>query len=86
MNRKLECEIIRDLLPTYVDGQTSDVTNTAIREHISECHECAEVLRRMEEPEESAIFQEKEIDYLKKLENQNTLQHGLQRQSPLCSA
>ena len=70
MNRKLECEIIRDLLPTYVDGQTSDVTNTAIREHISECHECAEVLRRMEEPEE----------------NQNTLQHGLQRQSPLCSA
>ena len=67
MNRKLECEIIRDLLPTYVDGQTSDVTNTAIREHISECHECAEVLRRMEEPEEIAIFQEKEIDYLKKV-------------------
>ncbi|MGE9993784.1 DUF4825 domain-containing protein [Peptoniphilaceae bacterium SGI.137] len=67
MSRKLECEIIRDLLPTYVDGQTSDVTNMAIKEHISECHECAEVLRRMKEPEEGSVFQEKEINYLKKV-------------------
>ena len=34
MKNKLPCEIIRDLLPSYVDGLTSEVTNEAICEHI----------------------------------------------------
>ena len=27
---KIPCEIIRDLLPSYIDGLTSDVTNKEI--------------------------------------------------------
>ena len=27
---KLQCEIVQDLLPSYVDGLTSEVTNEAV--------------------------------------------------------
>ena len=30
MSDKLRCEIVQDLLPSYVDGLTSDETNEAI--------------------------------------------------------
>lgn len=68
MKNKLPCEIIRDLLPSYVDGLTSEVTNEAIHEHIENCDDCKNILKRMQEPEhiESEEEQEKEIDFLKK--------------------
>ena len=68
MKNKLPCEIVRDLLPSYVDGLTSEVTNEAICEHIQSCNVCKETLHRMQEPEEikSEEEQEKEIDFLKK--------------------
>ena len=52
MKNKLPCEIIRDLLPSYVDGLTSEVTNEAICEHIQSCDACKETLHRMQAPEE----------------------------------
>ncbi len=67
MSRKLECEIVRDLLPSYADGQTSEVTNKAVEEHLSWCKDCAEALRRMREPEKIAFLQTEEINYLKKV-------------------
>ena len=65
---RLPCEIVRDLLPSYVDGLTSEVTNDAIHEHIETCDDCKATLKRMQEPEEieSEEEQEKEIDFLKK--------------------
>lgn len=73
MSRQLNCEIIRDLLPSYADGQTSDITNTAIEEHISECRDCADMLRRMKEPEEDILSQKEEINYLKKVKKSKRL-------------
>ena len=73
MSKQLDCEIVRDLLPSYVDGQTSNVTNTAIKEHISACHNCADALRRMKEPEKDILSQKKEIDYLKKVKRSKRL-------------
>ena len=32
MSDKLRCEIVQDLLPSYVDGLTSDETNEAIND------------------------------------------------------
>ena len=66
MDNKLPCEIIRDLLPSYVDELTSEVTNEAIENHIRECDSCASMLDRMREPEEREQSQVAEIDYLKK--------------------
>lgn len=73
MSRQLNCEIIRDLLPSYADGQTSHITNTAIEGHISECRDCADMLRRMKEPEEDILSQKEEINYLKKVKKSKRL-------------
>ncbi|MBR6951695.1 MAG: DUF4825 domain-containing protein [Oscillospiraceae bacterium] len=67
MSVSLKCEIVKDLLPSYVDGQTGDVTNRAVEEHVSGCPDCAEALRRMQEPERDPVPQKQEIDYLKKI-------------------
>ena len=38
--KKLSCEIVQDLLPSYCDGLTSEVTNRAVEEHLADCHYC----------------------------------------------
>ena len=40
----MECGIIKDLLPSYIDGLTSDVSNHMIEEHLEKCAECREYL------------------------------------------
>ena len=68
MKNDLSCEVVKDLLPLYIDDLTNDVTNGAIEDHIHSCSQCSEVLIRIREPE---IFPENEsadIDFLKKTE------------------
>lgn len=43
----MKCEIIRDLLPSYIDGLTSKESNDFIEEHMAECIECQEMLKEM---------------------------------------
>ena len=33
----LTCEVVQDLLPSYVDGLTSDVSNQAVEQHLKIC-------------------------------------------------
>lgn len=65
---KLQCEIIQDLLPSYVDGLTNEVTNEAVEEHLKECENCTKTMERMQEkePVENDEGQKKEIDFLRK--------------------
>ena len=65
MKNDLSCEIVRDLLPSYLDGIASGETRAAVERHMAECPDCRETLRRMREPEETPPPEEKEIDYLK---------------------
>lgn len=68
MSNKLKCEVVRDLLPLYVDKLTSEVTNQEIETHMEDCADCKEVLDSMQEPEpeREEQAQVKEVDYLKK--------------------
>lgn len=43
----MKCEIIRDLLPSYIDGLTSAESNELIEEHLKECMECQDILKEM---------------------------------------
>ncbi len=72
MEQNLNCEIIRDLLPSYVEGLTSQTTNEAIKDHLNNCTECSAVLKRMKEPEPKHAFQDTEVDYLKKVRRSST--------------
>lgn len=67
MAEPLKCEIVRDLLPSYVDGLTCDVTNEAITRHMSDCTDCAASLKHMREPEQGPQSPVQEVDYLKKV-------------------
>lgn len=72
MKNDLSCAVVRDLLPSYLDGVASEETKTAVERHMEECPDCRETLRRMKEPEETAPAEEKEIDYLKKVRRQSS--------------
>lgn len=46
---KLSCNIIRDLLPNYIENLTAKETEQAILEHLEECKECKEIYSQMKE-------------------------------------
>lgn len=47
MERKLECEIVQDILPNYIEGMTGEKTNQSIAEHLEECPSCKEIYQKM---------------------------------------
>lgn len=47
MERELDCEIVKDLLPLYVDGMVNDVSKKSIEEHLDHCMDCNEVYHNM---------------------------------------
>ena len=67
MNDRLPCGIIRDLLPSYVDGLTGPETNRAVEEHVRICRDCRETLERMRAPEGAAQTEDREIDFLRRV-------------------
>lgn len=68
---KKECNIIRDLLPNYIENLVSKDTKEYIEKHINECSDCKNVLEIMQEGKNREIDKEREeekieLDYLKK--------------------
>lgn len=54
----MHCDTIRDLLPLYADGLTSQASNLLIEEHIQVCEECKAMLEQMCAPMETAPVDE----------------------------
>ena len=68
MKNDLTCGVVRDLLPSYVEGLTSPESNTAVERHLSGCPECAQLRTALAgAPEQAAPEDSKEVDYLKKV-------------------
>ena len=65
---KLSCEVIRDLLPLYVEDLTSNESNTLIEEHLSDCAACRDELEAMRADAASATIpsaeDQRELDFL----------------------
>ena len=47
---KIDCNIIRDLLPLYEDNAASQETQELVRTHLADCPDCREELRKMRTP------------------------------------
>ena len=45
---KMECEVIRDLLPLYAEKIASPATNALVEQHLAECPDCRAQLEQME--------------------------------------
>ena len=67
MKNDLTCALVRDLLPSYVEGLTSEETNQAVEAHLASCPACAAVRDRLRDPEPEPQEEAREVDYLKKV-------------------
>lgn len=47
---KIDCNIIRDLLPLYTEGLASEKSRIAVEEHLKDCEECRAIYREMRVP------------------------------------
>ena len=65
----MKCDIIRDLLPAYIEGLTSAASNEEIEEHLADCGECRTFHSEMagEIREVVPVAGDKEVDCLKKV-------------------
>ena len=73
MKHDLPCAIVRDLLPNYLEGLTSDETNQAVESHLAACPDCAahKIAMAGETPVAETAEQTREVDYLKKVKRRN---------------
>lgn len=61
----MKCEIIRDLLPSYIEGLTSEESNQSIEDHLKTCPKCKKYFEEMQ-----ASITAPEIDAASKAEIQ----------------
>lgn len=43
----IECDLVADLLPIYIDGKASEASKTFIEEHIKTCQDCRDIYEAM---------------------------------------
>ncbi|MBP5606943.1 MAG: DUF4825 domain-containing protein [Lachnospiraceae bacterium] len=67
---KIPCEVIKDLLPSYIDSLTSDKTRELVDEHLKDCKDCSNALKKMRGESDAQMQPDeddkKEIAFLKK--------------------
>lgn len=65
---KVPCNVIRDLLPSYVDQICSKESQEFVNEHLAECKDCSDYLKRISSNNDKLKLNEKEdFDYMKKI-------------------
>ena len=47
MNKNYHCDIIKDLLPGYIDEVLSETSTKVVTEHLNECQECSRIYSDM---------------------------------------
>lgn len=62
---KKNCEIMRDLLPLYADGVCSEESRKTVSEHLAECEECCEMLKKLNQ--KVAVAADTDISAIKKI-------------------
>lgn len=63
----ISCNVIRDLLPSYMDKIASDDSVKLVEEHLAQCSECMDFKARMEKPDLHIPNEEVNLDYMKKI-------------------
>lgn len=79
---KIDCGIVQDLIPSYVDGLCSESSRQCVEEHTKDCEECRAFLEGCRTVELSGtVLEEQQLDGLrkvkKKLKLQNMFSYGL---------
>lgn len=69
MNKNFPCDIIRDLLPGYIDEILSETGINTVQEHLAECEACHKVFLEMKEDwiSETEVKEQIALDGFKKV-------------------
>lgn len=74
----MKCCIVKDLLPSYIDGLTSEETNAEIEKHLEGCTACHTIYEQMTAViSDKMPSEEKEIDFLKNLKTRTQQMYGI---------
>lgn len=66
--KKIDCNIIKDLLPSYIDNLTSEESNILIANHLKECESCKETYNKMNKDINiNYDIDDSKISYMKKV-------------------
>ena len=67
MKEKIECKLVQDLLPNYIEKVTNEETNQYIEEHLQNCTDCEKIYTSMTgEIKAKTLDTDKTVDYMKK--------------------
>lgn len=61
MNNKYPCDVIKDLLPGYIDGILSEAGTKAVKEHLEECEACRQACCDMGEELDSEAVEKEQL-------------------------
>lgn len=67
---KMDCEIVRDLLPLYADNACSGKSRDMVEEHLMECPDCRDLMDKLRETEIEEDLQS---------ERESVIQYGIRR-------
>ena len=63
--QKITCEIIKDLVPSYMDDILSKESKELVREHVADCKECQKMMESMEVDVE--VWKDEDVSLFKKV-------------------
>lgn len=61
----MNCNIIKDLLPSYIEEICSEETAKTVEEHIEHCEKCQRYLQMMKQPTNSILMMTEEVTVAK---------------------
>lgn len=73
----ISCNVIRDLLPSYMDKIASDDSVKLVEEHLAQCSECRNFKDRMGKPDLYLSEKDGNLDYMKKIRKLTTLKSSI---------
>ena len=74
---RMECDIIRDLMPLYAEKMTSARSGEAVEEHLRECPECREIYENMVAPAPQMQFHTQPQESFRKYVRKKKWGYGL---------
>ena len=74
MSDKINCNIVRDLIPSYVDDICSDESRELVEKHIKECEECRKMVASMKEDLEPAAVKKNSVSANTSIDEQKVMQ------------
>ena len=72
----MTCEIVKDLIPMYVDKTASEETNEAVSNHIKNCSKCRDFYRFCKAADDRSrhVNSDKMLDFIKEKESKDEIE------------